>query len=213
MALTPPARMPEKMSRDRELLDAFLDDKTVLAHIAFVDGDGAPAVIPTLVARWDDRIIVHGSTGSRWMRQIAEGAPVAVSVAVIDGIVVARSAFESSLVYTSAVLFGSFSPVPADDREQALNTMTERILPGRVSEVRPSTKRELAATMILQMPIDQWALRTSNEWPDDPADDVAGPAWAGHLRFGAPPMTVHPAPDLKADINPPNSTKTPKGIR
>ncbi|MFI5427390.1 pyridoxamine 5'-phosphate oxidase family protein [Aeromicrobium sp. UC242_57] len=213
MPTRPPARMPEKMSPDRALLDQLLDDKTVLAHVAFVDDDGNPAALPTLVARLDDSILVHGSTGSRWMRRIASGVDVAVSVAVVDGVVVARSAFESSLVYTSAVLFGSFTPVAEAEREPALNAMTERLIPGRVDEVRPSTKRELAATMILQMPIRQWSLRTSDNWPEDPADDVTGPAWAGQLRFGAPSVDVYPAPDLRDGIEPPPSISQVRGVR
>lgn len=205
--------MPEKMSVQREDLDALLDHQTVLAHIAFVDADGGPGVIPTLIARWGDSVLVHGSTGSRWMRLIAAGTPAAVSVAVIDGVVVARSAFESSLVYTSAVMFGSFAPVAEHDREAALNVITERLIPGRVGELRPSTSRELAATLILQMPIARWSLRTSDNWPDDPESDVAGSAWAGHVRFGQPATDVRPAPDLHPEIDPPASIKAIHGIR
>lgn len=205
--------MPEKMSVQRKDLDALLDHQTVLAHIAYVDGDGAPGVIPTLIARWGDSVLVHGSTGSRWMRHIASGVSVAVSVAVIDGVVVARSAFESSLVYTSAVVFGEFAQVAEHDREAALSVITERLIPGRVAELRQSTSRELAATLILQMPIDRWSLRTSDAWPDDPDHDVAGTAWAGQVRFGAPQADVRPAPDLRPGIDPPTSIRAIHGIR
>ena len=200
------------MSRDRADLDALLAG-TVLAHIAFVDDDGTPAVIPTAVARWGDRLLVHGSTGSRWLRRIASGTPVAVSVAAIDGVVVARSAFESSLVYTSAVVFGSFAPVADADKAAALDVLTERLLPGRTAEIRPSNARELVATLLLAMPIGEWSLRRSDNWPDDPADDVAGPAWAGVLRYGAPPLTVHPAPDLRPGIPEPGSIGAVHGVR
>ncbi|HSV37595.1 MAG TPA: pyridoxamine 5'-phosphate oxidase family protein, partial [Nocardioidaceae bacterium] len=142
MTRTTPVRMPEKMSGSRADLDALLD-ATVLAHIAFVAEDGTPAVLPTMVARWDDRVLIHGSTASRWMRRVAEGVPVAVSVAVIDGIVVARSAFESSLLYTSGVLFGSFAPLAAEEKAAALEVVTERLLPGRTTEIRASTAKEL----------------------------------------------------------------------
>jgi uncharacterized protein len=167
MSRTTPTRMPELMSSDRSDLDTLLD-KTVLAHIAFVSGDGTPALLPTMAARWGDRILVHGSTGSTWMRQIAAGIPVAVSLAVIDGIVVARSAFESSLLYSSAVLFGSFASVAAEEKEAALEVFTNRLLPGRAGEIRHPAARELAATILLAMPIGEWSLRGNNGWPDDP---------------------------------------------
>ncbi|WP_030484390.1 pyridoxamine 5'-phosphate oxidase family protein [Nocardioides aequoreus] len=212
MEPTVPARMPEKMSRDRAELDALLAS-TVLAHVALVDDDGAPVVIPTAAVAWGDRLLVHGSTGSRWMRRVAQGAPVAVSVAAIDGVVVARSAFESSLVYRSAVLRGRFTRLQGEDKESALDAVTERLLPGRTQEVRRSTRRELAATMLLAMPIESWTLRVSEGWPDDPDDDVAGPAWAGVVRLGTPPTSVHAAPDLRDDIGVPPSVGRITGVR
>jgi hypothetical protein len=212
MAPIEPTRMPELMSRERSALDALLDT-VVLAHIAFVDEDGSPAVIPTAAARWGDRLVVHGSTGSRWMRRVAEGTPVAVSIAAIDGIVVARSAFESSLIYTSAVLFGSFVALEGDDKSAGLDAVTERLLPGRIAEVRPSTKRELAATMLLALPIAEWSLRISDDWSEDPEDDVAGPAWAGQLRFGAVAVEAVPAPNLSAGIPLPPSSAAIRGVR
>lgn len=199
MEPTVPARMPEKMSRDRAALDALLAS-SVLAHVALVADDGTPAVVPTAAVAWGDRLLVHGSTGSRWMRRVAEGAPVAVSVAAIDGVVVARSAFESSLVYRSAVLRGRFSRLEGEDKEAALDAVTERLIPGRTAEVRRPTRRELSATMLLAMSIETWSLRVSDAWPDDPDDDVVGDAWAGIVRFGAPPAAVHPAPDLRQGL-------------
>ena len=98
--------MPEMMSHDRGALDALFD-ATIVGHVAFVDEDGGPAVLPTAVVRWGDRLVVHGSTGSRWMR-LAAGSPAVVSITAVDGIIVARSAFESSVSYRSAVVFGSF---------------------------------------------------------------------------------------------------------
>jgi nitroimidazol reductase NimA-like FMN-containing flavoprotein (pyridoxamine 5'-phosphate oxidase superfamily) len=199
------------MSLDRGDLDALLDS-TVLAHIAFVD-DGTPAILPTAVARWGDRLLTHGSTGSRWMRRVAAGVPVAVSVAVVEGVVVARSAFESSLLYTSAVLFGQFRPLDEAEHEAALDVLTDRVLPGRTSEVRRPTRRELAATLVLAMPIDTWSLRRSDGWPEDPEEDVAGPAWAGHLRYGPPPVSRSPAPDLRPGTPEPGSLDRVSGVR
>src|SRR5262245_32396927 len=112
MTRTEPTRLPALMSRDRAALDALLAS-TVVGHIGFVD-DGQPVVLPTAGRRWGGQPVIHGSTGSRWMRTIAAGAPVCVSVTAVDGVLVARSAFESALLYRSAVLFGSFGPVGGD---------------------------------------------------------------------------------------------------
>ncbi|GAA3654037.1 pyridoxamine 5'-phosphate oxidase family protein [Nocardioides ginsengisoli] len=212
MSRTEPTRMPELMSHDRADLDALLE-AGVLAHLSFVDDDGTPAVLPTAVARWGDLLLAHGSTGSRWMRRVASGVPTAVSVAVVDGVIVARSAFESSLVSTSAVLFGSFAVLEGADHEAALDVLTDRMLPGRTSEVRRHTRRELAATLVLAMPIQTWSLRRSDGWPEDPEEDVAGSAWAGLLRYGAPPVTRHPAPDLRPGIPEPGSLDRVRGVR
>lgn len=212
MSRTEPTRMPELMSHDRADLDALLDSG-VLAHVGFVDEDGTPAVLPTAVARWGDLLLAHGSTGSRWMRRVAAGVPVAVSIAVVDGVVVARSAFESSLLYTSAVLFGEFHVLDGADHEAALDVLTDRVLPGRTSEVRRPTRRELAATEVVAMPIETWSLRRSDGWPEDPEHDVAGPAWAGHLRYGPPPVTRHAAPDLRPGTPEPGSLDRVRGVR
>jgi nitroimidazol reductase NimA-like FMN-containing flavoprotein (pyridoxamine 5'-phosphate oxidase superfamily) len=202
--------MPELMTTHREVLDALLDS-TIVAHVAYVDENGAPGVLPTAVARWGDSLIVHGSTGSRWMRLVS-GAPAAVSVTAVDGIVVARSAFESSLIYRSAVLFGSFRVLAGDEKAEALDTLTEKLIPGRLSEVRPNRNKELAATLVLAMPIDEWSARVSDGWPEDSADDLAGDAWAGQVRFGSPPVTVVAAPDLRQGIRVPPSVRALGGI-
>ena len=197
------------MSRDRDVLHALLDS-TIVGHIAYVDDDGAPGVLPTAVARLGDALIVHGSTGSRWMR-LVDGSPAAVSITTVDGIVVARSAFESSLLYRSAVLFGSFRPLDGAEKADALDAITNKLIPGRLSEVRPNSKKELAATLVLSMPISEWSLRVSDGWPEDTDDDVAGDAWAGHVRFGQAPVTIINAPDLRSGIHAPESVCTLRG--
>ncbi|MGV8859003.1 pyridoxamine 5'-phosphate oxidase family protein [Rhodoglobus sp.] len=205
MSRTNATRMPELMSQDREALNALLDSE-IVGNVAYVNDDGTPGVIPTAVARLGDSLIVHGSTGSRWMRLVA-GSPAAVSVTSLGGIVVARSAFESSLIYSSAVLFGSFQVLDGDEKSAALNALTDKLIPGRLSEVRPNNKKELAATLVLALPIDEWSLRVSNGWPEDPDDDIAGDAWAGHVRFGTAPATVIDAPDLRSGIHAPGSVR------
>lgn len=201
--------MPEMMSRSRDALNALLDS-TIVGHVAYVDEDGTPGVLPTAIARYGDALIAHGSTGSRWMRLVS-GAPAAVSITSVDGIVVARSAFESSLLYRSAVLFGSFRALDGAEKADALDAVTDKLIPGRLSEVRPNSKKELAATLVLSMPISEWSLRVSDGWPEDTDDDIAGDAWAGHVRFGQAPVTVFNAPDLRSGIHAPESVRTLRG--
>jgi nitroimidazol reductase NimA-like FMN-containing flavoprotein (pyridoxamine 5'-phosphate oxidase superfamily) len=200
-----PIRIPEKASTDRADLDALLDTARV-GHFAVVAEDGTPAVIPTMVVRDGDRVLAHGSTGSRWMRRLATGGPTALGVTAYDGLVVARSAFESSIRYRSGVVFGRCSTV-TDDKERFLDLVTEALIPGRSAEVRRPTKAELAATLVLALPLDDWSLKISAGWPEDEDDDVAGPAWAGVVpvreRYGAPLA----APDLRDGIEVPPSVQ------
>jgi uncharacterized protein len=199
-------RLREKARTDRAALDALLDT-TRVGHFALATPDGQPLVIPTAIVRDGDRVLAHGSTGSGWMRTLAEGAPTCLAVTALDGLVVARSAFESSLHYRSAVLFGSCAPLSADGRAAALDLITERLLPGRTAEVRPPTERELSATLVLALPITEWSLKVSDKWPDDPDEDVAGDSWAGVVplvsSYGAP----RPAPDLRPGIAVPPSVR------
>ncbi len=196
-------RLPELASTDRAALDALLD-RALVGHFALVADDGTPAVVPTAVIRDGDRVLCHGSTGSRWMRRLATGVPTALAVTSYDGLVVARSAFESSIRYRSAVLFGRCTPV-TEDKEHVLDLVTERLLPGRLDEVRRHTKAELAATLVLSLPIEDWSLRISDGWPEDGPDDVAGPAWAGVVPLQPTWGEPQPAPDLAEGIAVPAS--------
>jgi nitroimidazol reductase NimA-like FMN-containing flavoprotein (pyridoxamine 5'-phosphate oxidase superfamily) len=197
MSRTDITRIREKGSSDRAALDALLDS-CILGHFGTVDDAGRPVVIPTAVVRDGDTVLAHGSTGSPWMRRLATGAPACLTVTELDGVVVARSAFESSLRYRSAVLFGTCTIVT--DKDRALDLITERLIPGRNAEIRRPRASELAATLVLALPIEEWSLKISDGWPDDPDDDVAGDAWAGVvprvIRHAAPLA----APDLRCGI-------------
>lgn len=207
MSRTHVTRLPEKASTERSELDALLDE-AILCHIGLVGDDGHPVVLPTAVARDGDRLLAHGSTGSRWMRLLADGAPASVAVTALDALVVARSAFESSMHYRSAVLFGTFTAVrDTADKTHALDVLTEALLPGRVTEVRRPTAKELAATLVLALPITQWSLKVSQGWPEDPDDDVAGSAWAGVVPLNTMAGAAMPAPDLRAGIPIPGSVR------
>ena len=200
-----PIRLPEKATTDRADLDALLDTARI-GHFAVVGEDGSPAVIPTMVVRDGDRILAHGSTGSRWMRRLATGVPTALAVTAYDGLVVARSAFESSIRYRSAVVFGRCAHV-TEDKERFLDLVTEALIPGRSAEIRRPTRAELAATLVLALPIEDWSLKISAGWPEDEEDDVAGPAWAGVV----PGRHVYDAPLAAPDLRP--GIEVPASVR
>jgi uncharacterized protein len=208
-------RLSRKASQNRPELDQLLDTVHI-GHFALVDEGGQPVVLPTATVRDGDRVLAHGSTGSGWLRRLAAGVPTSLGVTAFDGLVVARSAFESSMRYRSAVLFGQCAAItePADKR-RALDVITDSLIPGRTREVRASTSKELAAVLVLALPIEEWSLKVSEGWPDDPDDDIAGPAWAGVLpvrqHYGEPV----PAPDLSPGIRLPESVRriTGDGLR
>jgi uncharacterized protein len=207
MSRTTITRLADKASIDRAELDQLLDTVHI-GHFAIVGADGHPVALPTATVRDGDRVLVHGSTGSTWLRRLASGAPTSLAVTSFDGLVVARSAFESSMRYRSAVLFGQCTVITdPGDKLRALDLITDGLIPGRSQEIRPSTTKELAAVLVLALPIEQWSLKVSEGWPDDPDDDVAGPAWAGVLpvlqRYDDP----LPAPDLRAGIDLPESVR------
>jgi nitroimidazol reductase NimA-like FMN-containing flavoprotein (pyridoxamine 5'-phosphate oxidase superfamily) len=188
-------RLPEKARVDTAALHEVLDAAKV-AHVAFVDVTG-PVNVPVAVARDGDRLLLHGSTGSRLFRTLAAGTEVCATVTLLDGLVLARSAFESSMHYRSAMVFGV--PVPVGDKLTALHRMSEAWMPGRWETLRPPTGKELAATVVLALPLSEWSLKVSDGPPDDPPEDLDAPVWAGTL----PLVTSHgdpvPAPDLRGD--------------
>jgi uncharacterized protein len=204
-------RLREKQRTDREGLDELLDN-TPLATVALIR-DGHPVAFPTGFARLGDDLVIHGSTGSPWMRALGAGAPAAVSVTALDGVVVARSGFESSFHYRSAMLFGTFERVQDDDRVRYLEALTDTFIPGRVAELRASTGRELAASLALRLPITEanWSLKVSAGWPEDPESDVAAGAWAGVIPLTVSYGTPHRAPDCDEGTPLPASVRAMTG--
>jgi nitroimidazol reductase NimA-like FMN-containing flavoprotein (pyridoxamine 5'-phosphate oxidase superfamily) len=202
-----PARMVERVSAaDRTGLDQLLDS-TPIGHVGFVGEGGQPVVLPIAIARDGADVLLHGSTGSGWLRLIAQGIPVSIAVTEIDALVVARSAFESSMRYRSAVLFGSCRQLDGQPKQDALDLLTDALIPGRVAEVRRPSAKELAATLVLRLTVEEYTIKVSQGWPDDPPSDVAGSAWAGVLprRIGYP--EAWPAPDLRDGIELPGSVR------
>ncbi len=182
-------RKRERGSYERETIDAILDEG-LIAHLGIVE-DGRPIVIPTLHARDGDVVYCHGSSASRTLRALAAGAPVCLTVSLIDGLVLARSAMHHSANYRSAMLFGAARVVTDDaERLHGFETVVERIVPGRWSEVRPPTKNEIKATMLLALPIDEASAKVRTGPPLDDEEDYESSAWAGviplSLRAGEP---------------------------
>jgi hypothetical protein len=171
-------RAPARGVYDRAAIDAILDEALV-AHLGFVD-DGQPYVIPTLQARIGDTVYIHGSSASRAIRRLGAGIPACLTVTLVDGVVLARSAFHHSINYRSAVVLGTCTPVegPAQ-RETALRAFTERLVPGRWAEVRPPTAKELKGTRVLAMALDECSAKARTGPPVDDDEDYELPVWAG----------------------------------
>lgn len=176
-------RIPEKAVTDRAALHAVLDAGLV-AHLAVVD-DGQPFVLPVAYARRGDEVVIHGSSGSRLFRALAGGAPTCLTVTLLDGLVLARSLFESSMSYRSAMVLGVARRLEGDDELDALRVISEHLLPGRWSEARQPSRKERAATMTLALPLTEASVKISSGGPEDDPDDLRDPAllalWAGRV--------------------------------
>jgi len=184
------ARHDEREVFDRDAINRLLDNQYV-AHVGFIDQDnGLPFVIPMGVARDNDRILIHGSTGSRMMRQIAQGIDLCVTVTQLNAIVVARSAFNSSMNYESVMIFGVARVLEDAEKDIALERITEKLVPGLWNYGRPLVAKEMAATMIVELSLDKISAKSRTGDPSDDDEDLALPIWAGLLpietKVGAP---------------------------
>ena len=181
---------------DREAIDPILDEGLV-GHVAFAL-DGHPYAIPMLYAREGDEIYLHGSPLSRLLGGVADGIPICFTVTLIDGLVLARSAFHHSINYRSVVLLGAGCPLRArDQKRDALRAVVERVMPGRSEEVRGPSDAELDATEVVALAIDEASAKLRTGPPVDAAEDYGLPVWAGELplRVAADP----PVPDPRCD--------------
>ena len=170
-------REPQRALYDRETIEAILDEG-VLCHIGF-EIEGQPYVIPTLHARVGDKLYVHGSAASRMLKHASSGAPVCVTVTLFDGLVLARSVFNHSVNYRSAVVFGTATLVEGDEKRNALRALTEQLAPGRWDEARQPSEQELKATWILSLPLDEASAKVRAGGPEDEPEDLELPVWAG----------------------------------
>jgi nitroimidazol reductase NimA-like FMN-containing flavoprotein (pyridoxamine 5'-phosphate oxidase superfamily) len=171
-------RLPQRGSYERELMKQILDEGFV-CHVGFVI-DGQSFVIPTGYARADDRLLIHGSQASRMLRTLEKGIDVCVTVTLIDGLVLARSAFHHSMNYRSVVIFGRATLI--DEREEklaALLALSEHMIPGRWADVREPNERELQQTTVLSLPLTEASAKVRVGPPLDDEEDYELPVWAG----------------------------------
>jgi uncharacterized protein len=192
-------RVPQRGTHDRETIDAILDEALV-SHVGFVH-DGRPAVVPTLHARVGDEVLLHGSAASRMLRTLSDGFDVCLTATLIDGLVLARSAFHHSMNYRSVVLYGRARPVTAtEQREAALEAFTEKLVPGRWNAVRWPTEKELKGTAVLALPIEEGSAKVRTGPPIDDEEDYELDAWAGVVPLRLTPGAAVPDPRLRDGI-------------
>ena len=180
-------RHSDREVHDRLSINSLLDSQYV-AHVGFVDPDiKAPFVVPMGFARDDDRILIHGSTGSRIMMSIAKGIDLCVTVTQLNSIVVARSAFNSSMNYESVMIFGQARVLKEEEKDVALERITTKLVPGLWEYGRALTKKESAATMIVELSLDKISAKARTGDPSDDEEDLSLGLWAGII----PLKTIH----------------------
>lgn len=185
-------RLPKRGAHDRPTIDAILDE-ALISHVGFVH-DGRPAVIPTLHARLGDEVLIHGSAASRMLRALATGIDLCLTTTLIDGLVLARSAFHHSVNYRSVVLYGKAHLLSEpDEKDQALEAFTERLVSGRWADVRWPTRKELKATTVLKLPIEEGSAKVRTGPPIDDDEDYALDVWAGVVPLET--RALAPLPD------------------
>ena len=195
-------RLPKRANYDRETVHRILDE-AMICHVGFV-ADGQPYVIPTGFGRAGDTLYIHGSAASRMLGAAAEGIPVCITVTLLDGLVLARSAFHHSMNYRSVVILGKARSVESEkEKIEALRTFTEHIVPGRWDDVRKPTVQELKATWVLAVPLEEASAKIRTGPPIDDEEDYALPIWAGVLPLKTVPGATAKDPRLTHQLEPP----------
>jgi uncharacterized protein len=169
-------RLKKRSVEDRDQMYEILDS-TILCHVGYVE-NGQPFVLPYAFTRDGDRILIHGSSGARFMRELAKGVPTCVTVTKLDGMVVARTTFDSSMNYRSVVILGAAEEITGPEKNELLETVSNGLLPGRVSEVRTSTAKELAATTLLSLSLEEASVKVRTGMPEDGEGSGTG-VWSG----------------------------------
>lgn len=200
-------RHPERGGQDFEIACEIIDAAQV-CHVGFTL-EAQPYVIPMACARLERELLLHGSVVSRLMQEVSEGLPICATVTHLDGLVLARSAFHSSMNYRSVMVFGTARPVTeASEKARGLDTLVDHLLPGRTAEVRPTTRKELNATTLLALPIEVFTTKARSGPPDEPSADIDDPVWAGVIPLSVEAGTPLDAPNLAPDIPFPDRLKT-----
>ncbi len=192
-------RLAKRGAYDRETIRAILDE-AFICHVGFVV-DGQPMVIPTIHARVDDSLYFHGSVASRMLRSLEQGVPACVTVTLLDGLVLARSAFHHSMNYRSVVILGTATVVvDREEKRRVLDAIVEHVMKGRSADARPPSEAELNATMVLRLPIAEASAKIRTGPPIDDEEDYALPVWAGVLPLELTPLEPVADPRLKAGV-------------
>ena len=179
-------RIPTNAHYDTATLHAIIDD-AYLCHIAFADGQGSHC-IPTACWREGDHLYIHGSNGSRMLKRLTE-SEICVTITHLDGLVMARSAFNHSMNYRSAMIYGRFEVVADEgERRRTMEAFMEKLVPGRQADIRPGSDKEYAATTIMRITLAEAACKVRAGGPEDDTDDMSWPVWAGVLPFARVPM-------------------------
>ena len=195
-------RYRERGTDDAGVIDAILAEGLV-CHVGFAV-DGQPYVIPMAYAPWEGGLLLHGSVGSRLLRTLASEAPACVTVTLLDGVVVARSLFHSSLNYRSVVAFGRAQLLEdPDEKARALEALGEHLIPGRTADARPPSEKESVATSIVWFAIEEATAKIRTGPPIDEDEDLDLPVWAGVVPLGLTASSPEPAPEVADRIEAP----------
>lgn len=195
-------RRADRASYDREVIYTILDE-AYFAHVGFV-ADGSPVVIPMLHARIDDTLYLHGGPASRIMRTLKDGPEICVTVTLLDGLVLARSAFHHSANYRSVVAFGRPTVInDLDERRMVLDAYTDKLVPDRRPHLREMTDKEVRATVVLAMPLDEVSAKMRTGGPIDDPEDMELDIWAGVIPFSLSPGDPIEDPLMRPGISQP----------
>jgi uncharacterized protein len=191
-------RLADRGRYDRDTIYAILDE-ALLCHVGFVV-EGAPVVIPTIHWREGDSLYFHGSAASRMLRSLKTGVDACVTVTLLDGLVLARSAFHHSMNYRSVVIFGKAQVVEGDEKLRALDALVEHVVRGRSKEMRPHKEIELKQTLVLSLPLEEASAKIRTGGPVDDEEDYALPVWAGVVPLRLMPGEPVADRDVTVDL-------------
>jgi len=192
-------RLPERGSEDLQLACDIIDDARI-CHVGFTL-DEQPYVVPMALGRDGDKVLLHGSVISRLMKSLADGLPCCVTVTHLDGLVLARSSFNSSMNYRSLMVFGIAKFVAdKEEKKRGLDILVEHLAPGRLADLRPSTRKEINATTLLTLPLETFSIKTRSGPPGDAKGDLDTPIWAGVIPLKLKAGEPINAPDMGEEI-------------